>query len=238
MENTHMKVAIVTGASGGIGLETARLFLGYGYQVINISRRKSNLENIIELQCDLAEENPFGNIKIELENILSKAELIVLVHNACTIQKDQVDHVNQEAIQKSLAISIISPALLNQLVVPFMRKDSSIIYVGSTLSEKGVPNSFTYVTVKHAVLGMMRATCQDLIGRNIHTACVCPGFTDTPMLREHVGNSEAVLKEIALGNSYQRLINPLEIAELIHWSATHPVTNGAVLHAHLGQIEK
>ena len=233
-----MRVAIVTGASSGIGLDTARIFLDYGYQVINISRRKSHLENIIELQCDLAEVNPFDNIKIELENILSNAESIVLVHNACTIKKDQVDNISPEAIQKSLVISIVSPALLNQLVVPFMRKDSSIIYVGSTLSEKGVPNSFTYVTVKHAVLGMMRATCQDLIGRNIHTACVCPGFTDTPMLREHVGNSEAVLKEIALGNSYRRLINPLEIGELIYWAATHPVTNGAVLHAHLGQIEK
>jgi NAD(P)-dependent dehydrogenase (short-subunit alcohol dehydrogenase family) len=109
--------------------------------------------------------------------------------------------------------------------------------VGSTLSEKAVPNSFSYVLSKHAQLGMMRATCQDLMGRDIHTALVCPGFTDTEMLRTHLGDDPAVERMIAGMNSFNRLIKPAEIAELIRWAHHNPVINGSVLHANLGQKE-
>ena len=66
---------------------------------------------------------------------------------------------------------------------------------------------------KHAQLGMMRATCQDLMGRGIHTALVCPGFTDTEMLRTHLGDDADLTRAIAGMNSFNRLIDPAEIAE-------------------------
>eukprot|EP01043_Picozoa_sp_COSAG02_P056833 COSAG02_NODE_6801_length_3352_cov_170.007378_3_plen_92_part_00 len=52
-------------------------------------------------------------------------------------------------------------------------------FVGSTLSEKAVANTASYVTAKHAMVGLMRATCQDLAAAAapVHTALVCPGFT-------------------------------------------------------------
>jgi NAD(P)-dependent dehydrogenase (short-subunit alcohol dehydrogenase family) len=84
---------------------------------------------------------------------------------------------------------------------------------------------------------MMRATCQDLMGSGVHTACICPGFTNTEMLRTHLGNDQAVIDSIAALNSYNRLIDPDEIASLICWAHDNPVINGAVLHAHLGQRE-
>ena len=118
-----------------------------------------------------------------------------------------------------------------------MQSGSSIIYVGSTLSEKAVANSFSYVTSKHAIIGSMRATCQDLAGTNIHTACVCPGFTDTDMLRTHVGESEDILTAIAEGVTFQRLLKPEEIAKTLYFCATNPAINGSVIHANLGQIE-
>ena len=116
-------------------------------------------------------------------------------------------------------------------------RSSSLIYVGSTLSEKAVSGSFSYVVSKHAQLGMMRASCQDLMGSGIHTALVCPGFTDTEMLRTHLGTDPGVERMIAGMNSYNRLIDPGEIAELIRWAHHNPVINGAVLHANLGQKE-
>jgi 3-oxoacyl-[acyl-carrier protein] reductase len=60
---------------------------------------------------------------------------------------------------------------------------SSVIFIGSTLSEKAVANRASYVTTKHAVVGLMRSYVQDLFGSGVHTAVVCPGFTDTPMLQ-------------------------------------------------------
>jgi NAD(P)-dependent dehydrogenase (short-subunit alcohol dehydrogenase family) len=117
-----------------------------------------------------------------------------------------------------------------------MKPGSAIIYVGSTLSEKAVPGSYTYVTTKHAMVGMMRATCQDLAGRDIHTACICPGFTDTEMLRQHV--QEEFMDLVRATSTFNRLIHPEEIAETIFWAATNPVINGAVVHANLGQVER
>ena len=69
------------------------------------------------------------------------------------------------------------------------------------------------------------------------TAMVCPGFTDTEMLRTHLGNDSEVAAAIASMNSFNRLIEPAEIAELILWVHQNPVINGAVLHANLGQKE-
>jgi len=87
------------------------------------------------------------------------------------------------------------------------------------------------------MLGMMRATCQDLIGTGIHTACICPGFTDTEMLRAHVGDNPEVLEAIANGNGFGRLVSPGEMASLLFYTAENPVINGSVLHGNLGQIE-
>jgi NAD(P)-dependent dehydrogenase (short-subunit alcohol dehydrogenase family) len=84
---------------------------------------------------------------------------------------------------------------------------------------------------------MMKATCQDLSGKQIHTACVCPGFTDTEMLREHVGHQQEVLTDIASASTFGRLIDPSEIAETIMFAARSPVINGAVMHCNLGQKE-
>ncbi len=82
---------------------------------------------------------------------------------------------------------------------------------------------------------MMRATCQDLAGRRIHTACICPGFTDTEMLRQHV--SADAMESVKAMSAYNRLIDPDEIAETLFWAAQNPVINGSVLHANLGQVE-
>ncbi len=130
---------------------------------------------------------------------------------------------------------MVAPNTLNYFAIPYMKRGSSIIYVGSTLAEKAVPGTYTYVVSKHALIGMMRSTCQDLAGQEIHTACVCPGFTDTEMLREHVP-AEA-MDGIRAMSAYGRLSDPDEIAETIFWAATNPVINGAVLHANLGQRE-
>jgi len=85
------------------------------------------------------------------------------------------------------------------------------------------------------LIGMMRATCQDLNGKEIHTACICPGFTDTEMLRTHL--PEDAIESIAEMNVFGRLIQPEEIAASLLFAAENPVVNGSVIHANLGQVE-
>ena len=115
-----------------------------------------------------------------------------------------------------------------------MKKGSSILYVGSTLSEKAVPQMSSYVMSKHAMIGLMRSTCQDLFGRFIHTACICPGATETEMLVEYVQGNQDALNAMASTLSENRLITSNEIAEALFFCANNSVINGSVIHANLG----
>jgi len=230
-----MKYLFITGASAGIGMSAAQLFLDDGYSVINLSRRVCPEKRVMHFSADLSDSNFLNPIKDELENILQDAEEIVLVHNAAKLTNDKVDSTDSNDLRQIMEINLIASNTLNRNLIPLMKPGSSILYLGSTLSEKAVPNSFSYVTSKHAVIGMMRATCQDLISTGIHTSCICPGFTDTEMLRKHV--PDEFMDTIKEMSAYGRLVKPGEIAATILWASQNPVINGSVLHANLGQIE-
>lgn len=231
------KYLVITGASRGIGLATAKLFLEHNFTVINLSRRVGPLGEVIHIPVDLAQSGFEEHLQPKLLPQLENAEMVVLVHNAARLEKDTVNQMQANSFRNILEINVVAPMILNQIVLPAMGKGSAIIYIGSTLSEKAVAGTFSYVTSKHAVVGLMRATCQDLMGTGIHTACVCPGFTDTEMLRTHLNNDQAILEHIKSMNAQHRLIAPEEIAQTIYFVATQPVLNGAVIHANLGQKE-
>lgn len=232
-----MKVAIITGASVGIGSATARAFLEEGFAVFNLARRECPVDGVVSLACDLASETSIDSTCDTLEKALSGCSEVALVHNASQMRKDRVDDCGSDSLRQVMATNVIAINSLNQRLLPLLPRFSSVLYVGSTLSEKAVPGAFSYVVSKHAQLGMMRSTCQDLMGSGIHTAMICPGFTDTEMLRTHLGNDPEIEAAVAGMNSFNRLIEPQEIAELIRWAHHNPVINGAVLHANLGQKE-
>ena len=231
-----MKTLLITGASKGIGLAMARMCLADNYRVVNLSRSPAPDAGIENHAIDLSSSSAESRLKSLLGKVLEKGE-IVLVHNAAKLNSDTANNTTTDDFRDIMDINLIAPHTLNQLVIPFMHTGSSIIYIGSTLSEKAVANTYSYVVSKHAMIGMMRATCQDLAGSGIHTACVCPGFTDTEMLREHVGKDQEVLSGIAAMSTFGRLVSPIEVATTIKFAAENPVINGAVIHANLGQIE-
>ncbi len=231
-----MKLLIITGASSGIGLAAVRRFATDGYAIVNLSRRRCPHPAVTHINCDLSVPRFIDNISATLSSLCQEAERIVLVHNASKLSNDSAVETPSNKLREVLEVNLIAPNTLNYFTIPYMRAGSAIVYVGSTLSEKAVPGSFSYVTTKHALVGMMRSTCQDLAGREIHTACVCPGFTDTEMLRQHVP-AEA-MDSVRAMSAYGRLISPDEIAETLHWVAHNPIVNGAVLHANLGQRER
>jgi len=232
-----MHTAIITGASVGIGRATAAAFLAEGFRVYNLSRRPCPLPGVDNLDCDLTSADSISRAGNTLALAVAASDCIALVHNASQMRKDSATACDSDSLRHVLETNVVGINSLNQLLLPRLPSGSSVLYVGSTLSEKAVPNSFSYVVSKHAQLGIMRATCQDLMGSGVHTALICPGFTDTEMLRTHLGVDPDVGRMIAGMNSFNRLIEPGEIAELIRWAHHNPVINGAVLHANLGQRE-
>lgn len=231
-----MKCLLITGASAGIGLHTAQRFLKEGYTVINLSRRRCPLQAVSHINCDLSSPGFLETISTQLAPVLQQAETTVLIHNAARMENDSAVETSSNAFREVLEVNLVAANSLNYFAIPYMKSGSSIIFVGSTLSEKAVPGSYSYTVTKHANIGMMRAACQDLVGREIHTACICPGFTDTEMLRAHV--PEEAMESVTAMSAFDRLIDPDEIAETLHWAATNPVINGSVIHANLGQIER
>ena len=231
-----MPCLVITGASSGIGLATAGVFVESGYEVINLSRSACDVDGVTNITCDLADPNFLPDIETTLLAGIAEAETLCLVHNAARLAHDCVADISPKELRSVYEINLIAPTVLNRMLLPSMSPGSSILYVGSTLGEKAVPGSFSYVTSKHASIGMMRATCQDLAGSGVHTACINPGFTDTEMLRDHIPAN--VMPEIAQMSAYGRLIKPSEIARTLLFAAQNPVINGSVMNANLGQIER
>ena len=231
-----MKKIVISGASKGIGRATAEKFVARGERVFNLSRSPSRVTGVIDIAIDLSLDVASTDI---VEKLVPQLEgrVDVLIHNAAKLVNDTLQSTESAALADILNINVIAPQRLNQTLMPLMSAGGAILSIGSTLSEKAVANSFSYVTSKHAMVGMMRASCQDLTSTGIHTACICPGFTDTEMLRAHVGGSEEVLEAIGGLSTFGRLIDPSEIAETILFCAENPVINGAVIHANLGQKE-
>lgn len=227
------KTLVITGASKGIGFETAIRFLQMGYRVMNISRSPAPHQDIENFPIDLLDANVEAEISSLVSNQLAKSE-ICLVHNAAILLNDTASSTDTGSFSQVMRLNVTAPHILNQHILPLMESGSSIIYIGSTLSEKAVAGTYSYVVSKHALVGMMKACCQDLANTGIHTCCICPGFTDTEMLREHVGEN---IDSIAALSTFGRIIAPSEIANTIKFAAQNAVINGAVIHANLGQVE-
>ena len=232
------KTLVISGASKGIGLATAQLFFENGYRVINLSRTSCSIPATINLAVDLLDldwPTQWGDLLLEK---IGDSEQVVLIHNAAMLTKESVRNIDAQNLRDVLQLNVVAAAQLNTLVIPAMRDGSSIVYVSSTLGTKAVANTHAYVVSKHAVLGQMRATCQDLAGSLIHTAAVCPGFTETEMLKDHLAQHPDVYKQIVATVAQGRLVQPSEIADALWFCSQNPVINGAVIDANLGQIER
>ena len=224
---------VITGGSKGIGFATAKRFQREGYRVVNLSRSPIDLAGAVQIDADLADPQWGNAVERRLLEAVAGADTLTIVHNSALQIPGAVPDVRMEDLRAMLEVNVAAPVLLNGLLREQLAPGSSILYLGSTLSMRATRGMAAYVTCKHALVGLMRSTCQDLAGRGVHTACICPGFTDTEMLRAFAG---AALPHLAALSTQGRLIDPEEIADVILFAARHAVVNGSVLGADLGMV--
>lgn len=227
------KYLVISGGSQGIGKSVIASFIEHQWRIINISRNPCALKDVKNITLDLTELNwPIE----EITTSLSPASQICLVHNSGMCPSDTVFNINESEMRKTFELNVVAPARLNKIILPYMQKGSSIIYMGSTLSEIGVPKTASYIASKHAIAGFMKATCQDLDNTGIHTCCICPGFTETKLLRDRLKKNPELAEIIKQHITARRFVKPEEIAAFVWFCANNPAINGSVLHANLGMV--
>jgi NAD(P)-dependent dehydrogenase (short-subunit alcohol dehydrogenase family) len=126
-----------------------------------------------------------------------------------------------------LAINLTGTYLCTQQALPAMIQQDfgRVVNVASTAGLKGYPYVTAYCAAKHGVIGLTRALALETARTNVTVNAVCPGYTDTDIVRDAVrnitaktGRSEAqALEAIAAANPQQRLVKPDEVANAVLW---------------------
>jgi len=230
---TH-KVAIVTGGASGIGRATALLFAQEGAAVaivdINEEKGKATAAEIearggkaIFILCDITRAEDCRNA-VE-KTVTTFGGLHILFNNAGIIRRADVLDTTEEEWDRVMGVNVKSVFLMSKYAIPYMAQagGGSIINTSSGWGLKGGKNAVSYCASKGAVTNMTRAMAIDHGRQNIRVNAVCPGDTDTPMLRDEarqLGEPEDRFLAEAADRPLQRYAQPIEIAQAVLFLAS------------------
>jgi short-subunit dehydrogenase len=183
--------ALVTGASGGIGREFARVLAEHGYNVVLVARRIERLEELgreleqryrvsaISIQADLAEPNAAKEIYSELRR--KEIEVEVLVNNAGFNVYGPFVETDSGDEMRMIQVNLVGLVALTKLFVRDMvrRGSGRILNLGSTGSFAPAPFDSLYAASKAFVLSFSEAVAEELKGTGVSVTVLCPGPTRT-----------------------------------------------------------
>lgn len=187
------KVVIVTGASSGIGRETALTFAQAGSRVALAARRVERLEEVARaIEADRGEAlvvptDVSDRIQVErlVEATVSRwGRVDILVNNAGFGIIAPVERMAPEDVERIMAVNFLGAVYGTMAVLPYMRRQGSghIINVASILGKWGSPDSAAYCASKHAMVGFSDSLRLELEGSGIFLSLICPAGTDTEFL--------------------------------------------------------
>lgn len=182
-----MKIAVITGASAGIGRELVyAIDKEYAYDEIwVIARRRERLDEL-RASCrntlrpvvlDLGEESALREYEALLRQ--EQPEVALLVNAAGCGSFGPFAECDLARQENSIRLNILALTALCRLTLPYMKEGSSIINLGSNSAWQPVPYQAVYGASKSYVLSFSRALGRELRPRGIHVMCVCPGWIKT-----------------------------------------------------------
>jgi NAD(P)-dependent dehydrogenase (short-subunit alcohol dehydrogenase family) len=234
MNTLKDKVAIITGGASGIGRATALLFAQEGATVaivdLNAGQGQSTVAEIeaaggkaIFILCNVAiADDCQAAVRMTVESI---GGLNILFNNAGIIRRADVIHTTEEEWDRVMAVNVKSIFLMSKYAIPHLEKagGGSIINTSSGWGLKGGGTAVSYCASKGAVTIMTRAMAIDHGKQNIRVNAICPGDTDTPMLRDEarqLGQMEEDFLTESANRPLHRLAKPIEIAQAVLYLAS------------------
>jgi len=228
------KVAIVTGAAGGIGSATALALSAEGARAVLADLDGAKLAEVArqigaaggEAEAVVADVSDPGDAERVVDAAVARfGRIDVLVNNAGIIRRTTVLDITPEEWDKVFAVNVKSIYLLCRGVVPLMAAagGGSIVNIGSGWGLKGGGQAISYCASKGAVVNMTRALAIDHGPANIRVNCVCPGDVNTGMLLDEarqVGATPSNFLAEAADRPLGRMGQPGEIASAIVWLAS------------------
>ncbi|HKU68878.1 MAG TPA: SDR family oxidoreductase [Candidatus Baltobacteraceae bacterium] len=181
------KLALVTGASGGIGLEFAKLLAQAGYDLALVARSKEKLDGIgADLRerygiavrvvaCDLARPGAAHDVQAQI------AQCDVLVNNAGFANNGKFAEIGEAQTLEELQVDILALTQLTRLYLRGMleRNDGKILNVASTAGFLPGPNMAVYYAAKAYVISFSEALAEEVRGTGVTVTVLCPGATAT-----------------------------------------------------------
>ena len=225
------KVALVTGASRGIGRATAQLLAREGAAVIvNFAERREAAETVVEhirrsggqaiaVQANVADR---GEVLAMVEQGLRQFSRIdVLVNNAGIFRSGTVQNLTEASIDEAIAVNVKGMIHCIQAVIPEMirRGYGKIINLSSTAGMGSTaPNTTPYAVSKAAIIGLTKRVALDLRSHGINVNAICPGFIRTDMIGSAL--PAEVIEAIVNRTLLSRLGEPDDVAAAVLFLAS------------------
>jgi NADP-dependent 3-hydroxy acid dehydrogenase YdfG len=216
------RVAVITGASSGIGAATARSLAAAGFEVVAAARRLQRLE-------PLAEEIGGRALRLDVTDPDSVAELArevpdaaVLINNAGgALGLDPVAEADEEQWRQMYESNVLGVMRVTKALLPALERsgDGFVVIVGSVAGVEIYPGGGGYTTVKHAANAIARTLRLELLGKPIRVSEVAPGLVETEFSLVRFGGDESRANAVYEG------MTPLsaeDVADAIAYVVTRP----------------
>lgn len=222
---TAERVALITGASRGVGAVTAERFRERGYRVVAVARslRTRRTDPLLEVGADLAD--PQAAPEVVSTTLEAFGRLDVLVNNAALDLAAPLLETPHEEAQRIFAINALAPLWMIQAAGAALADGGggAVVNVTSRLAHIGVPEMAVYGASKGAVRALTHGAAVELAPLGIRVNAVAPGMTETPLFSEWVAESddpEARRAEVVARIPLGRLATPDDVAAAILFLAS------------------
>lgn len=225
-----MGVAIVTGASSGIGAATAIAFAEADWEVMAAGRDEGRLEEVADVSDniaiwsgDLSESDDCD--ELIADTIDEFGHIDCLVNCAGIIVRANIADTDDDEWRQTMAINLDAPFFLSRAALPhLLRSTGSIINIASDWGLKGGQRAAAYCASKGAIVQLTRAMALDHAGDGLRVNAVCPGEIDTPMLTSEAEDNNIDIDEhlarLADESPNGRIGTPEEVAALVLFLAS------------------